>query len=263
MSEVLRSAQMFAVVVLVSGLTGLWPESTAMSSTGVDRSDENPGAQHDESGLPARALLRIGTDNLRTGVIPAEIVFSPDGKLVASPVACRGGLPEVFLFGVRGGRLIKRLRAPDRPPGFVQCLAFSPDGSKLLWGESTGYVALWDLTGDKILFRAMLHRGEVEAVVLSADGKLMASGGADGTVHVRQVDSPKKDLRDLDVGEQRKAPGPVDPAGVRCLAFTPDGTRLIAGAGLSGSIFVWKSRTGNFCSGSRGRLSSPIRRITS
>lgn len=126
MSEVLRSAQMFAVVVLVSGLTGLWPESTAMSSTGVDRSDENPGAQHDESGLPARALLRIGTDNLRTGVIPAEIVFSPDGKLVASPVAWRGGLPEVFLFGVRGGRLIKRLRAPDRPPGFVQCLAFRP-----------------------------------------------------------------------------------------------------------------------------------------
>ena len=31
-----------------------------------------------------------------------------------------------------------------------QCVAFSPDGTKLAWGEQEGDVALWDLAGDRL-----------------------------------------------------------------------------------------------------------------
>ena len=37
--------------------------------------------------------------------------------------------------------------------GGVGSVAFSPDGTKLLWGEYGGEVALWDLAGDRLLFR--------------------------------------------------------------------------------------------------------------
>ena len=56
-------------------------------------------------------------------------------------------------------------------------VAFSPDGTKLLWGEHDGEVALWDLPGDRLLFREKLHETSVNEVAFSPDGSLIAIGG--------------------------------------------------------------------------------------
>ena len=50
-----------------------------------------------EPALPPRALLRLGTNDLRTGTHITDLVFSPDGKLIAAseanaPVAARFAL---------------------------------------------------------------------------------------------------------------------------------------------------------------------------
>jgi WD40 repeat protein len=184
--------------------------------------------------LPTRALLRIGSDDLRTESFISAIAFSPDGCLVAA-VDIHTPIPQVAIFNVRTGRQVKKLVSPGNQAGWVKSVAFSPDGRKLLWGERSGEVALWELPGDCLLFREKLHAGEVADVKFSFDGILMASASGD-RIRLRRVAKPVEVVRDLTT-RPGPLPGQLDPPkaaapimgqqGLECLAFTPDGARLM------------------------------------
>ncbi len=219
----------------------------AASSTGRLRAEDDQGGP-----LPPRALVKIGTDDLRMTNFLTAIAFAPDGRLIAAADA-NAPSPRVAIFDVRTGRRAKRLVAPGGPMGSVQCVAFSPDGTRLLWGEMSGEVALWDLTGDRLLFREKLHPGQVQNVAFSPDGGLMASAGGD-VVRLRQVAKSAEVVHDLTTRPGQapgnvlvpKAAGPVigGEEGFGCLAFTPDGTRLVAGTSHSAAILVWRIKDG-------------------
>ncbi len=208
-------------------------------------------ADDTEPPLPPRALARIGTDDLRTRDQIAEIAFSPDGRLIAAAEDAYSSA-RVSLFDVRTGRQVGRIAPPDADPVNVECLAFSPDGTKLAWGDLEGHVALWDLAGHRLLYRATLHDRTVNAVAFSPDGRLVASGGDDGAVRVRRVERLAGVARK---SGRRDAPPRLDPAerdllearsAIVSLAFTPDGSRLVAGATLQSSILVWRLPGGEF-----------------
>ncbi|MGC8640765.1 MAG: WD40 repeat domain-containing protein [Isosphaeraceae bacterium] len=251
-----RHVPALAVIIVAPALFSDCLGAKVPGKANGEATGDPPGSQVVEPGLPTRGLLRIGSDSLRTGGTPSEIAFSPDGKSIAVAEGWPSWVPGVPFFDSRDGRRIKQLRVPDPVAASVKCLAFSNDGTRLIWGESSGNVALWDLTKNRMLLREKLHHGavsllraklhdeDVECVAFSADGKLMASGGKDGVVHLRQVESPERTMRDFNVGERLYGEASLDPAGAHCLTFTPDGTRLIAGAGLSGSIFIWQVSDG-------------------
>ena len=54
-------------------------------------------------------------------------------------------------------------------------------------------------------------------VKFSPDGRLLASGGVDGVIHLRSVDKPDVVVHDFTMPT------------VAHLAFTPDGSRLVGG----------------------------------
>ena len=121
--------------LLVALLVGIaWAAKLASSSAFAGPLDQD-GA---ESLLPPCALLRIGTDLLRADSGIAAIAFSPDGRIAAAEGS--GPSPRVVLFDVRSGRRTKVLTVRGEPMEWVECLAFSPDGTKLLWGEYRGKV---------------------------------------------------------------------------------------------------------------------------
>ncbi len=154
----------------------------------------------------------IGTDDLRIrNSFIAGIAFSPDGLLIAAAEA-NAPVPRVSLFDARTGRLARWISPPDRPRGWIQCLVFSPDGTKLAWGEVMGEVAVWDITHDRLAFRQKYHGQSVNDVAFSPDGHILATGGEDGLVRLLRTEDPRETVQTLATGEKT----PVRPGLYRC-----------------------------------------------
>src|SRR5205085_482047 len=103
---------------------------------------------------------------------------------------------------------------------------FTPDGSKLVTAVDNGTVKIWDVGKRKPDSTLKVHGGATWAASVSADGRLLATGHDDGSVHVI----------DMNTGEtvrSFKAEGPV-----RTLKFAPVGASLAVGT-RSGHLAVW------------------------
>jgi WD40 repeat protein len=103
----------------------------------------------------------------------------------------------------------------------LHCLAFAPDGRKLVGGMRDGTIQSWDLAdiGRPMPGKAFYgHTAFVEAVAFNPDGRRFASGGADRTFRWWDVESAKQ-LRSLDA--------PSGTEKVLDLSFVSDG-RLLA-----------------------------------
>jgi WD40 repeat protein len=197
--------------------------------------------------MMARPILQLGSDNLSTRGFVTSIAFSPDSQLIAASAA-NAPTPTVWLFEIQSGVMTKRIAPADKPAGWIQSLAFSPDQSRLAWGEVGGYVALWDLAVDRLVWREKVHQNRVNDVRFSPDGKLLASCADDGTAVLRQVDDPERAVRNFDTGK-----GPeigaysgdgMGSSGGISLAFTPDSARLVVGSAASAEISIWRIQDG-------------------
>ncbi|GJE96547.1 WD40 repeat domain-containing protein [Phanerochaete sordida] len=75
--------------------------------------------------------------------------------------------------------------------GALSALAFSPDGSQLAAGDSSGKIALFDAKAKKfITSRWSFHSGRILSLAWTPDGKHCASGSLDTHVYVYSVAKP-------------------------------------------------------------------------
>ena len=173
-----RWALFLTVAVLVMVPPAAQSKAPGMPDAASQEPGNPPKSDSARATLPPRALLRIGTTDLRMQDYIITIPFSPDGRLVAAVAASaiNAPSPSASIFVVRTGRRVKQLFLPGNNFFWAESLAFSPDGTKLLCGEPSGEVALWKLAGSRLLFRQRLHTSSVTAVGFSSDGQVLASG---------------------------------------------------------------------------------------
>ncbi|KAI9438566.1 WD40 repeat-like protein [Lactarius indigo] len=114
--------------------------------------------------------------------------------------------------------------------GLVSVLAFSPDGSKLAAGDSSGKVILYDVAKcEMITPRWSFHTARVNTLSWTADSLHCASGALDTHVYVWSVRKPSKKITITN----------AVPGGVNAVLWVSDDGRL-AGTGADAAVKVWQ-----------------------
>ncbi len=176
-------------------------------------------------------------ENIEDG--QARRVAYVDGSYAAKQVlVLRTGqaLSEIGLWEVRRARLLKAYSLHIR-----ECLTYgqigdvlpSPDGSLLLVanndpGNRNYFLHLWDVKTGAEVRRLRGHDSDIRGLAWSADGRRVASCGADKTARVWDVASGTELARAL--GHTRA---------VRAVAFAPDG-KLLATGGDDRAVCLWR-----------------------
>ncbi|MDE3090062.1 MAG: WD40 repeat domain-containing protein [Chloroflexota bacterium] len=158
----------------------------------------------------------------------SRLAFSSDGKTLASSACksrsegqCLAG--EILLWDMATGQATYTL---NNHTG--ESMAFSPDGKTIAagscaarknWPEcSAGEIWVWDVATRQVVRTLRGHMGEVNDVVFSPDGKMLASASSDQTVKLWDVATGAA-LRTF-VGYKGV---------VWSVAFSPDGRTLASG----------------------------------
>jgi WD40 repeat protein len=162
------------------------------------------------------------------------VALSPDGRLTLT-----GHHERVTLRDTLSGQIIQTI---SEKGGRILSVAFSHDGSQFAYGNESGNLFVRQTETRKLSWPAQsAHAPNLGALVFSRDGKRLYTGG-----NLLQA-KPSQDVGTIRVWDTTtgKSVGtlPGHTAGVYCLALSPDGKRLLSGAGSTGktdfSVRLW------------------------
>lgn len=156
-----------------------------------------------------------------------NLAFSPDGRTLC----CSRGFPyagqcEVRFFHVP---TLEALASPIQLPRDTSSVVFTPDGHRLVTGDYSGRIRLWNSESGVELPCALGQSSRIMDMVFSpGDTNVLASTGGDRTIRLWDF-AAQKELMALhgNVGGHMEA-----------LAFSPDGA-LLASGGWSQPIMLW------------------------
>lgn len=202
----------------------LWPVRTV----GADRklidfafSPDQRRVAYSENSTRAEILVP-GNDQrlvLETGDPQPDVIFSPDGKLVATA----GYSKEAKLWNAATGELVRRLNCQTSPSGLRP--AFSPDGRTIAIGDRNSNTILFDVaTGKRLL---VLPKRETQELAFHPSGQTLAIAYANGSLRLWNAASGKLIAEHEKIAEE-----------IYTLDWSPDG-KLLASAGLNGDIRIW------------------------
>jgi WD40 repeat protein len=182
------------------------PDSRLLASAGIrGRSGGGHAVQRwDVRGGTLRSLKapmeNIGAPTSRDLVEDQEvyaIAFSPDSKIIAggglSSLLQRQGTvftplkaePFLHLWNPETGRYLCSMPSPDSAA--ISAVAFSPNGTILATGNTSGNIRLWSLSTGELLATLNQHQRRVTAIAFSPSSELLLSGSTDRTVNLWQV----------------------------------------------------------------------------
>jgi RNA polymerase sigma factor (sigma-70 family) len=212
------------MVSALAGVAGMYvsqdtPSAAQVNTTLSKGLVELPALHVDQ--LPAGALARAGTLAFRHGSAVNQVVFSPDGRALAS--VAQDGTMRVW-DAVTGE---ERRHFQNGSAGFWS-VAYSPDGKFLASGEGNNAVRIWEVaTGNELghfqgesLLPSKNDEPVVSAVAFSPAGRIVA------TLSLSEMAIR---LRDVIAGKELRQLKGNGIGFIRALAFSPDGKTLASG----------------------------------
>ena len=154
---------------------------------------------------------------------PGQVAFSADGSLLAVATEHGVALLDAATARPRGAPL---------GTGATTAVAFSPDGERLSLATFGGAVEVWDVAQRRRLFHRALSEFPLFDVDYSPDGRLLATGGDEGFLH----------LLDARTGRPAVAAVRAHDGFVIRTGFSPDG-HMVFSAGSDSAVSLWDVRT--------------------
>ena len=163
-------------------------------------------------------------------VLAADV--SADGKLIAL-----GG----------PGKVVKVFEAGQTKPAYeitkhtdwITALEFAPDSTKLVTGDRSGGVHMWEAAGGGFLVSLAEHKDSIASISWRGDGQMLATGSEDGQLILWDT----KDAWPVSTSsphQPKPAPGTFGklPGGVLSVQFAPDGRLFTVGRDRALRIFT-------------------------
>ncbi|MGL6076027.1 MAG: WD40 repeat domain-containing protein [Fimbriiglobus sp.] len=277
----------------ITGLS-ISPDNQRLASSSRDRTVRIWDVETTRELLTYKGHLDEPIDRNNVFGVP-NVLFSPDGKLVAS-----SGGKTIHLWNPVDGK--RKTVLADGHTAPVRALAFLPDGKTLVTGGDDRKVVVWDLETAKPKFTFPEHVSRVEGLSISHQGRMLAVLTTTGQVTVYPLGAEAKEAKSalMNIGQMhaqepcyaisylgesgnfltsggnnliRQTVGPNPNAGsisgvgnplrsygghtgkVYALATTADGTKFVTGAS-DRTVRIWDTATGRVL-GQHSALSLP------
>jgi WD40 repeat protein/energy-coupling factor transporter ATP-binding protein EcfA2 len=157
----------------------------------------------------------LGAAKSNQGVL-SEVVFSPDGKTIASSGS--DGSIKVWNLDV------SLVNEAEGDGSSINDFLFSSDGKYIVSGDADGAIQVWNLSSNSMNeFQA--HSSAIQSIDLNSQEELIVSASNDGTAKVWHLDGQLSTTLSNSASEYR-------------IEFSPDGS-YIASAGESSLIKFW------------------------
>lgn len=108
-----------------------------------------------------------------------SVTFSPDGQYILA-----GCGRDVFMWELRTGETRQIFTGHA---GYINTVAFSPNGKYAVSGGQDKTIKLWDVVSGKVLTTLSGHSGIINSIAFSFDGRFVVSGSDDKTVKLWDV----------------------------------------------------------------------------
>jgi WD40 repeat protein len=170
------------------------------------------------------------------------LAFSPDGHLLACTSGDGRGNGEVTVWDWPAGQQRLTLSGHIRE---IFCVAFSPDGRRLVTGGTDQTIKLWDAATGQEALTLRGHEGIVWSVAWGRDGHRLVSAATDQAVRVWdatpwQDGESGQEVQTIRGQEVQTIRG--HRAGVLSVAFHPQGSLLASGS-ADGTYKLWDTKT--------------------
>ena len=117
----------------------------------------------------------------------SSIVFSPDGKSLATGSGETSRSGEMKIWDVQTGQLQREFVKPHKDA--VLSLNFSRDGKWLASGSADRSVRIWEISSGKLFRNLEAHGSHVLSVAFRSDSRRLVSAGSDNVLKIWNVEN--------------------------------------------------------------------------
>jgi len=158
--------------------------------------------------------------------IPLHTSFSPDGERIA--ISSEAALKAVVV-DVRSGEELFTLQGHKLT---LKDIEWSPDGRWIATSSNDGSAHLWDAGTGSSRFALLGHAATIQDLEWSPDSTRLITGSDDGTAKVWLItEGGPRELLSLSAQDTR--------SGIRGVAFSPNGSRVMTGDEAITATKVW------------------------